>query len=328
MSARTYLKNVINEFLVQPSIRKLSKKAKDNYQFILISFADYLEGSSPYVDKITTEDIALYFNYLQGCQFKFDPYRQYKKPPTLERARVEQAKKELYTFWKWAAGKYEFSNPFIPKTVAEDSKRILPISEDEMRRLLNAVKENYQSGSKRKITEKKVMRDTALVLLLIETGILAEELGRVTVRDIDFEKRNITIHDVSNNKRNFPLSKELNSMLYRYSYRFISHEINSAALVFTTDDAGTPLDRKTIHLLLVVLGKKAGIENLYALRLRAWFTKFNSDDWLFEENAVRALSLSNKHQLRLYLDEDEIQYEAKSSSKKYSLMDEWDLMVK
>jgi integrase len=325
MVTRVLVGGSVREFLGQLSTKKEDDKRIEDFKFILEKFTeDYYGGYPPLIEKVTTEDIALYFNYLQGCQFKFDPYRQDRKPPTLKPVRLEQAKKELYVFWSWVANKYGFSNPFIPRTICDDSKRIYPLSDDEMRRLTSVLNADNQSlNDKNKIIQKRIKRDTALVFLMIETGIRAEELERVVMRDIDFEKKNITIYNSNGDKRIMPLSKGLNLYLLRYSYRYISHQISSEEILFPRNNMGNPIDRKTLHTILMKLGEKAKVENMYALRLRATFVKYMIQDWLFEENAVLDLGLYNKYQLRLYIDEGEIKYKTKTTLKNYSPMDKW-----
>jgi len=326
MNNRVYINDAVNKYLSHLRRKKPAKKVIEDYKFILENLYDYFTASQPTLDNISTEDIALYFNYLQGCQYKFNPFHRERTSLELEPARFKQAKEEIYTFWEWAAKKYNLSNPIIPKTLADDSKRIPPVSDDSVRQFIKFLVGNNQNiGNKKVKVGKSELQAIALVLLLVDTGIRAEELTRLLVKDVNFKEKIIEIHNVNNFARKIQLGNELTRILLQYILSNYPEATPENALLFTKDDLGTPLDRVSLHLFISDLGNKAGVGNLYALRFRASFAKLCEEVCLYEESVMENLGLYDKQHLQLYIDEWEYKGSTREDFRKASPADKWDL---
>ncbi|GIX08050.1 MAG: integrase [Candidatus Poribacteria bacterium] len=119
------------------------------------------------------------------------------------------------------------------------------LTQDEMRRLLNAIPTNTLQGK----------RDKALFYLAYRHGLRASEVGLLLRDDLDFKRLRITIRRLKNGHGgSYPLAPELARLLKAYlrarkddsPYLFISNR-------------GTPIHRTTLHVLMRKYGALAGI---------------------------------------------------------------------
>jgi hypothetical protein len=74
------------------------------------------------------------------------------------------------------------------------------------------------------------------------------------------------------------------------------------ALLFPKDEKGNPLDRSTVHEILVSLGHRVGLENMHTLQFRAAFAKHYHDGDMLDDLLIDLMGIENSQQLRLYVD--------------------------
>jgi len=84
-------------------------------------------------------------------------------------------------------GEYDVFDADTKKQLESDGDRIHPLTEDEVRKLVDNV------SSPR-------VRNELLIRLLAQTGIRAHEVGKITLESIDFEERTITVYSDKTDK--------------------------------------------------------------------------------------------------------------------------------
>ena len=101
------------------------------------------------------------------------------------------------------------------------------------------------------------LRDLAIMIMLVDTGVRVSELAAVKVGDVVFSERSVNIQRTKNRyARRIPLTKRLQAVLKAYvSTRGVNEE--TEALFITALDA--PLNTRSIQYQIRKHGKDAGI---------------------------------------------------------------------
>lgn len=134
--------------------------------------------------------------------------------------------KALRSFSKWAADELGIDRLGMdlkrPLVVAPE---IAPYSEDQVRIILDccdyaAPAKSFGHYRRRRAT---ALRDRAIILLLLETGIRIGELCRLTIRDVDLDAGEIHVQpyhsSVKSKPRTIPIEKATMKVLWRFRAR-------------------------------------------------------------------------------------------------------------
>ncbi len=152
---------------------------------------------------------------------------------------------------------------------------IKPFSETEIKRLLSACNKTQRTTALNRksysMIRPTMLRDKAIILLLLDSGLRVSELARLTIEDIDLESGQIRVMPFGVGLKSKPrivfFGKLSKSSLWRYLTR---RDVQPHDFLFITK-TGKPMDRHAIRKLLVYLGKKAEIQNVYPHRFRHTF---------------------------------------------------------
>jgi len=189
------------------------------------------------------------------------------------------------SFWRWV--EEDLGLPNIAKPIrapAAANRPIHPFTEDEIRRLLEALEKTTEARTqKRKSFRMKRpdwRRDRAILLLLLDTGIRASELCRLTVGDVDLEEGEIVIRPQGSGKKSrprvIPIGKRTRRALWDYLARRedIQEDPDPSTLPLFLGKFGKPLNRTALRKLLQRLGERAGVPNVHPHRFRHTFAIF------------------------------------------------------
>jgi integrase/recombinase XerD len=165
------------------------------------------------------------------------------------------------------------------KMPGNNPKTIMPLTEDEVKALLknaefSRVAETRNRNAYR-IKRSTAVRDVALLILLLDTGIRAGECSRLDIKDVDLEKGEIFIKPYGNSgiktkSRAIPIGKATMRVLWKYKNTLEYQEPNDPFFVSKRD--GRRLDRSAMLQLIKSLGDKAGIKNCHPHQLRHTFS--------------------------------------------------------
>jgi site-specific recombinase XerD len=142
----------------------------------------------------------------------------------------------------------------------------------DLKLLLQACDRNkaYRRPGKRECenTRTSSLRDRAIVILLVDTGIRASELCGLTLRDVDFKSHRISVMGKGRKERHVPISPRCEQAVWRYLAT--REDKRPAAPVFATS-SGNPLDRFSLHGLLELAGRRVGVGDVHPHRFRHTF---------------------------------------------------------
>lgn len=139
--------------------------------------------------------------------------------------------------------------------------------------MLNATSRSkaYTRPGKQECTNglKHQLRDQAILLCLVDTGIRATELCELRMKDVSIVGREIDVFGKGSKERTLPMSEDTAKAIDDY----LANERGSASALAPlfashTDDA---LDRGSLRQLIQRIGERAGVRNAHPHRFRHTF---------------------------------------------------------
>ena len=246
----------------------------------------------------------------------------------LKPASIQNVWIAMRSFFNWAIKELGISRIDIDIPLPKAAPPLItPLTSDEIKRLLSAC--NYSkraTSTKRKTFRMKrptAQRDKAIILTLLDTGLRVSELARMRISNIDLETGQISVIPFGSGQKSRPrivfIGKLSKSTIWRY---LTNRNIDSDDFVFTSK-LNKPMDRHSIRRLLVYLGEKAEIKNVYPHRFRHTFAiqflRNNGDIYTLQ----RILGHSSLEMVKRYL--AIAKADCKTAHRKASPVDNWHL---
>jgi integrase/recombinase XerD len=219
--------------------------------------------NNPDISKITNNDLQRFFIHL-------------RQEDNLAESSIRNVWRAIRVLFTWVEKELDIKCPdYKIKYPKASSKHIEPFKSEDIKRLLlaseytkGATSQNRKSFSMHRPTAK---RDKSIILTLLDTGLRVSELARLTISDLDLETGQITVNPYGSGLKSKPrtvfIGKLSRSSLWRY---LTGRNTEPADFVFTSKN-NRQMDRNTIRKVLVYLGKKANIQNVYPHRFRHTF---------------------------------------------------------
>ena len=168
-------------------------------------------------------------------------------------------------------------------------------------------------------------RDTALIVLMLDTGIRSGEAGRLNVKDANLETGELYITPYGSSQRKtksrvIPIGKAARRVLWRYLATRLETDQDEPLFLTVTHRR---INNSAIRLLLKDLGDKAGITNCHPHRLRHTFAVeyLRNDGDIFTLQMI--LGHSSLDMVRHYL--QLVKADAKNAHRRASPADKWKL---
>ncbi len=257
--ALTYQK-AVEGFLLNLHAEGYSQSTIDIYKWGLAKFATHVPEN---IQEIKKEHLLSAFSSVR-----------YKglKPTSIQNVWIA-----MRSFFAWAEKELSLKrvDKGIPLPKAPEPI-IKPFSENEIKRLLSAcnnTKRATTSSNRKNFSMKRPtsLRDKAIILVLLDTGLRVSELTRLTLSDIDLESGQIVVKPFGAGKKSKPRTVFIGNLSRSSLWRYLTgKDINPHDYVFTSKD-NRPMDRHSIRKLLVYLGEKAELQSVYPHRFRHTF---------------------------------------------------------
>ena len=113
------------------------------------------------------------------------------------------------------------------------------------------------------------LRNRAIILLLLDTGVRASELCGLAIHHADLNNKRILVMGKGSKERALPISPRTTKTLWRYLTTEQKDEQVNAPLFLGSH--GDPLNRDALLKLLIRLGVKAGVQRCHPHRFRHTF---------------------------------------------------------
>lgn len=230
------------------------------YRLILGRLQTFL--GDPEIEQVTSDDIRRFLSNLT-------PTYGYSKRS------VHDAWAPLSSFWSWAEQELGLPHILRGKVPAPPypKRAIDPLTADEVRLLVQAAKATKpwrtRSGKTTRSQRPTVLRDVALILTLIDSGVRVSELCALEIRDYEQARGRLHIRHGKGDKERFVVvGNRTRKALWRYLAD--RGEGTATAPLFATRQ-GTALERNNVRHLLGRLGEQSGVANVHPHRFRHTF---------------------------------------------------------
>jgi integrase/recombinase XerD len=263
------LSKAIDGYLVAALADGYSQLTLSTYRSALRTMLEFLGDKE--LSSITTDELRGFMTYLVTT---YTPERR-NNPSNIEplsTASHHRYWKAMRSFFKWAERDLSVGRPDLPiKMPAWESKDIVPLTEEEIRSLLKASEyAQVPAGQRRayQFRRNTGLRDRAIILTLLDTGVRVGELTRLRIGDVNLENGEVYVrpfHVKKTHSRTTYLGKAARKALWRYLVERDSPRPD-APLFLTIGDR--PMTRHRVLSLLSRLGKSMGISGVHPHRFR------------------------------------------------------------
>lgn len=243
------------------------------YQSSLRTLSEYL--SDPEVESITSDNLKSFMHYLHTS---YRPERKSGSLEPLSTASYHRYWKAIRSFFKWASEDLKTDRPDLDLKMPQFTNReIVPLSEQEIAKLLKAseTRKPVTDGVRRPYQCKRpsnlVIRDKALMLVLLDTGLRSGECIRLHINDVNLETGEMIIkpHHVRKTKpRNVYLGKSARRTLWKYLATREDYRLDE--YLFLTSQ-GKPMTQESVKSVLYTIARNAGVQNVHPHRFRHTF---------------------------------------------------------
>jgi integrase/recombinase XerD len=253
-----------------------------------ITFSQALEGYLLYADasRLSPHTIADYTNTFRKFQdfLSDDPPINEITVDQVRRFMAAQdhiSKKTLLNYhtglsalWTWATEEEVVEHHIIKRVPRPDPEKpaIKPYTRDDVEAMLAACKSTrpYDFAGTTTCSRGRptALRDTAIILVLVDTGVRASELCRITIEDVDKRNKRIFIWGKGAKERIVYIAASTSRAIWRYLTT--RPEARPDDPLFVTQE-GHQLRRDTLCHLIIRIGRRAGIPHANAHRFRHTF---------------------------------------------------------
>lgn len=251
------LSQAIDGYNLAAVARRLSPNTITNYNFAFGKFQEFIPGD-PDLEEIPLKQVKL---FLAGYQHR-------------TKTTVLFYQMALTALWTWCVDEDILkTNPLKTLRLPRPEKvAIEPYSEDDIRAMLASLDRSvtYKRPGKRSSDHglPHVIRNRAIILLLLDTGIRASELCGAVIHDCDLKTKKIRVMGKRDKERIAPFSARTGQAIWRYLSSRPGARVN--AHLFVTNN-NTPFDRSSLYRTIVRIGNRAGVPGAGVHRFRHTF---------------------------------------------------------
>jgi site-specific recombinase XerD len=252
------LSQAIEGYFLAAQARRLAPGTLADYDNTFHKFETFL-GRDPPLAEITPGDIRDFLNSVDDVSAK-----------TLLNYHVG-----LSALWTWAR-KERLVDRHIVHHVDRpepEQREIVPYTERDIKAMLSACERSrrYARPGKRECDHSRptALRDRAILLLLLDTGIRVSELCHLRLAEVDLPNRRVTVMGKGRKERILPISSRTAQSLWRYlATRGEDHAATEP--LFSTGNGHT-MSRYSVYRLINRLGDRAAVPGANVHRFRHTF---------------------------------------------------------
>ena len=237
------------------------------YQSSLGLLVTFLENKN--IEEITETDLRSFFGYIRNTYIS-------KTGKELSTASHHRYWKSIRALFKWAETELSIGRPdLVIRMPRHNNKEIVPFSEDDIKKLIAACdysapihKEDKKTYQFKRHT---AIRDKAIILVLLDTGVRVGELTRLRIKDVNLENGAIQVlpYRIGKTKpRVVIIGKLARKMLWKYLNDRGECKPDDPLFINATEKGSS---RYSIRALLDKLGNRAGVPEVHPHRFRHTF---------------------------------------------------------
>ncbi len=257
----------VEGYLINIASGNYAQGTVELYRQDLAKAADFL--GDPDLDAITVADLERFMLYLKT---DYKPVRLHESDRPLAGATRDNYWKALRSFWRWAAEVFDTRNPALKlQRPLFRSDEVQPFSEVEVKRMLAHVEvsRTFKRAGTREYHLRRPagLRDRAVLMTLLDTGIRIGELCRLEIRDIDMGNGTLHVRPYGSGRKTKPrlvyLSK---SSLHAIWLTLAKRETDNRP-----EDRLFDVSPITIRKMMDSLSQRSGVAHIHPHRFRHTF---------------------------------------------------------
>lgn len=247
----------VEGFILSLHARRLSPHTITDYTRTMGKLAKFF-GDDPYVDEITHGQIAGFMASFDGLSNK-----------TLLNYHVGMS-----SMWSWMVREDIVETNIIRKIKPPkaEKKEVVPFTQDEVKALFAALPRSKVYKRRGKPLDHALAsfeRNRAILLLMLDTGLRASELCDLKVEDLDQRNNRVFVHMGKGMKeRLLPFSPRTGQMIWRYLATREDYQDTDPLFL---SKLGRRMDRSKLSEMVKMIGKRAGVPDVYPHRFRHTF---------------------------------------------------------
>lgn len=257
----------IHGFILFKEAAGLSYQTLAAYRAHLERACAYL--GDPPLKSVTTADVVAFLAWLRT---DYQPRRLNGDTAPVSGQTLRNAWTALKSFYRWSTFNVGTANimadGLIPRPKAVNEER-QPLTADEVRRLLASIQPRRAVRPKSGTRYLRDLRDRALILLLLDTGIRSGELCTATISDLHLKSGQLDVLGKGAKRRRVLLGATTRAAMWQYLQERSDGGEPTAPLMAALN--GSPLSVSWLSKHLGALGDKAGVEDCHPHRLRYTF---------------------------------------------------------
>lgn len=161
--------------------------------------------------------------------------------------------RSIRAFWGWLLREgFVDNNLFARMKIPKPPKKIItPFTEEQIQRLIQNIDASTTMG----------VRDYAIVLAFLDTGMRLGELIGLKICDIDFRNSALKVFGKGAKERGLPIGRRLMAAMWKYG---LHRPKPATGLInnFFLNKTGRPLTKNRVETIIKNLGEKAGLQGV------------------------------------------------------------------
>ncbi len=271
-----FISKAIPGFIQFKSAEGLSPNSLTSYAHDLNLWLEIKGDRS--IQQVTAQELREYLNYMRT---EYTPRRiNGNNEQKLSSKTLRNIWISLSAFFSWASEEFDFPSPMkgVPAPKFTQAQ-VETFTKEEIEALLKACEycREAQTDQRRKFTMRRptALRDRAIILTLVDTGLRASELCSLRLCDIDLKTGKVIVrHGVSGGSkggkgRTVFMGKSTRRAVWRY---LADREDGSdpQALLFI-GKSNRPMNKDGLRLVIAALGNKAKVSKCHPHKFRHTF---------------------------------------------------------
>lgn len=243
-----------------------------NYRTSFAKLQTYLDGDPP-LASITRSQLIDFLAWLREGYLSEPGGIAPRGQMRLSAKTILNIHTDLSALWQWAVEEDFLPDNIIRKIEAPRPK--IPVIDTFMQSEIEtmlAVCDRKRTWKPRANAEFATIadRDRAIILVLLDTGVRAQELCDMQIADLDMTANRIAVIGKGEKPRYVHFGKRTSKALWKHIAPRL-RDNGSPLFTVGPEDDRRPLSRFALRLLLIRIGERAGVANVYPHRFRHTF---------------------------------------------------------
>jgi integrase/recombinase XerD len=284
MDHKLTLSQALTGFIFYKSATGKSEHTIADYDVTRKKALAYFQSDPP-LAAITRDDWIAFFSWLTH-DYRSQPAGIAPRPvKPLAPKTIFNIHTNLSSFYSWAV-KEGLADRNLIQTIDRpgyEKPVILPFTKDDCAALLKACATTraWRTSAATASARYTADRDRAIVLLLLDTGIRAEELCTITLSDLNLDANTIIVRGKGRGRDKKERTVHFGKLCAKALWRYLLPRLHPSSFTRSVPPSplflsravidDTPMNRKSLYQLIKDLGDRAGVPHCHPHRFRHTF---------------------------------------------------------